>query len=182
MKENILLLTFTHHLTMKNSFQSYSTVGLLSLALLVNGCSNLTPGENAAIAAGVVGTAAGVALGASHVNPGITIPVALGGAALAGAGAYIYSKQRATIDQRRIAEARARLYYAQLNEEDHDRAGRYLAVNTPNTPQTQGQAVMLYDTQTGAASQDVYDMKNIPPVGSSTKIGNSPATYIGTGR
>ncbi len=154
---------------------------ILILALAFSSCSNLTPGENAAIAAGVVGTAAGVALGCSGVNPGVTIPVALGGAALAGAGAYVYTKQRATVDQRRIAEARARLYYAQLNQQQQNNVERYLAVNASNTTQTQGQAVMLYDTQTGTASQEVYDMKQVPSVGSSTKLGNSSATYIGSG-
>lgn len=165
---------------MKNSLRTYLMPGLLTLALTFTSCSNLTPGENAAIAAGVVGTAAGVALGCSGVNPGITIPVALGGAALAGAGAYVYTKQRATVDQRRIAEARARLYYAELNQQQQNQ--RYLAVNAPNTAQNQGQAVMLYDTQTGSASQEVYDMKKVPAVGSSTKLGNTPATYIGSGQ
>ncbi len=154
----------------------------LTLALTFTSCSNLTPGENAAIAAGVVGTAAGVALGCSGVNPGITIPVALGGAALAGAGAYIYTKQRATVDQRRIAEARARLYYAELNQQQQNNAERYLAVNAPNTAQTKGQAVMLYDTQTGSASQDVYDLKKVPAVGTKTNLGSASATYIGSGQ
>lgn len=155
---------------------------LLAVALTFTSCSNLTPGENAAVAAGVVGTAAGVALGCSGVNPGITIPVALGGAALAGVGAYVYTKQRATVDQRRIAEARARLYYAELNQQQQNHSGRYLAVDAPNTAQTQGQAVMLYDTQTGSTSQDVYDMKKTPAVGSSAKLGNTSATYIGSGQ
>ena len=155
---------------------------LLTIALTFTSCSNLTPGENAAIAAGVVGTAAGVALGCSGVNSGVAIPVALGGAALAGAGAYVYTKHRATVDQRRIAEARARLYYAELNEQQQNHSGRYLAVNAPNTAQTGGQSVMLYDTQAGSASQEVYDMKKVPAVGSSTTLGNKPATYIGAGQ
>jgi hypothetical protein len=155
---------------------------LLTIALTFTSCSNLTPGENAAIAAGVVGTAAGVALGCSGVNSGVAIPVALGGAALAGAGAYVYTKHRATVDQRRIAEARARLYYAELNEQQQNHSGRYLAVNAPNTAQTEGQSVMLYDTQAGSASQEVYDMKKVPAVGSSTTLGNKPATYIGAGQ
>lgn len=163
------------------NLRSYLIPGLLSLALGVTGCSNLTPGENAAVAAGVVGTAAGVALGASGVNSAITIPVALGGAALAGVGAYVYTKERATVDQRRIAEARARLYYAELNQQQQGRSGRYLAVNAPNTAQTKGQAVMLYDTQTGSTSQEVYDMKKVPTVGSPTSLGNTSATYIGSG-
>lgn len=164
------------------SFRLSFLSSILILGLTFSSCSNLTPGENAAIAAGVVGTAAGVALGCSGVNPGVTIPVALGGAALAGAGAYVYTKQRATVDQRRIAEARARLYYAELNQQQQNNAGRYLAVNAPNTPQAQGQSVMLYDTQTGSTSQDVYDLKKAPAVGSSTKLGGTSATYIGSGQ
>ena len=154
----------------------------LVAALSITSCSNLTPGENAAIAAGVAGTASGVALGVSRVNPAITIPVAIGSAILAGAGTYLYTKNRATIDQRRIAEARARLYYAQLNQQQQESAGRYVAVNAPNTAATKGQAVMLYDTQTGAAKPDVYDLKQVPSVGTATTIGNTPATYIGSGK
>ena len=153
----------------------------LIISLGVAGCSNLTPGENALMAAGIAGTAAGVALGASGVNSGITIPVALGAAALAGGGTYLYAKNRATIDQRRIAEARARLYYANLNEQQQQQSQRYLAVNAPNSANTQGQSVMLYDTQTGQASNDVYDVKRTPAVGQATTIANTSATYIGSG-
>ncbi|MFZ4116277.1 MAG: hypothetical protein ACOYK6_06090 [Chthoniobacterales bacterium] len=145
-----------------------------------SGCSNLTPTENGLLAAGAVGAATGVALGTT-VSPAISIPVSIGSALLAGGGAYLYSKNRATIDQRRIAEARARLYYARLNESEQARTHRYLAVNAPNTSRTQGQAVMLYDTQTQSMSGDVYDMKKVPAVGSSTSLGNGQATYIGSG-
>ncbi len=153
---------------------------LLVALLGTSGCSNLTPTENGLLAAGAVGAASGVALGTT-VSPAISIPVSIGSALLAGGGAYLYAKNRATIDQRRIAEARARLYYARLNQEEQGRVERYLAVNAPNTSRTQGQAVMLYDTQTQSMSSDVYDMKKIPPVGSSTSLGSSQATYIGSG-
>jgi hypothetical protein len=147
----------------------------------VSGCSNLTPTENGLLAAGAVGAATGVALGTT-VSPSISIPVAIGSALLAGGGAYLYSKNRATIDQRRIAEARARLYYAKLNQSEQESTNRYLAVNAPNTSNTQGQAVMIYDTQTQSIYPDVYDMKKVPSVGAPTSIGsNSPATYIGSG-
>lgn len=145
-----------------------------------SGCSNLTPIENGLLAAGTAGAATGVALGTT-VSPSISIPVAIGSALLAGGGAYLYSKNRATIDQRRIAEARARLYYAKLNQSEQESTNRYLAVNAPNTSKTQGQAVMLYDTQSQSVSSDVYDLKQVPPVGTSTSIGNNPATYIGSG-
>jgi hypothetical protein len=154
----------------------------LAIALFTTGCSNLTPGENAAIAAGVVGTATGVALGASGVSPGITIPVALGAAALAAGGTYLYAKNRASIDQRRIAEARARLYYARLNDQQQAQTGRYLAVKTADAPQTQGQPVMLYDTHSGQTGNTVYDLKSTPVVGQPTSVDNTQATYIGSGR
>ena len=131
------------------------------------------------IAAGVAGTATGVALGTTGNGAGLTIPVALGAAALAGAGTYVYAKHRATIDQRRIAEARARLYYAQLDQVQQQRSQRYLAVNAPNTSKTQGQDVMLYDTRTRRVANDVYDLKTVPKVGQTTSLGNNTATYIG---
>lgn len=151
-------------------------VFFLLLALSFTGCSNLTPTENSLMAAGATGAATGIALGASGVNPAITIPVSIGSALLAGGGTYLYSKNRATIEQRRIAEARARLYYAQQGATE-----RYLAVNAPNTANTQGQSVMLYDTQTGSVGNTVYDLKHIPTPGQTTSLGNTPATYIGSG-
>ncbi len=166
---------------MKFIVHSFASL-LLVIALATTGCSNLTPGENAAIAAGVVGTAAGVALGASGVNAGITIPVALGAAALAAGGTYLYAKNRATIDQRRIAEARARLYYARLNERQQAQTGRYLAVKTSPNAQNQGQPIMLYDTQTGqTVGNTVYGVQSTPRVGQKTSIDSTPATYIGSG-
>ncbi len=150
---------------------------LLILTLGASGCSNLTPTENAMMAAGAVGAATGVALGTT-VNPAISIPVSIGSALLAGGATYLYAKNRATIDQRRIAEARARLYYAQQAQGSTQ---RYLAVNAPNTASTQGQSVMLYDTQTGTTSNTVYDLKRVPAVGQTTTLGNTKATYIGSG-
>lgn len=163
-----------------SSRHSFCFTGLLILILGFTGCSNLTPTENGLLAAGLTGAATGVALGTT-TSPSISIPVSIGSALLAGGGAYLYSKNRATIDQRRIAEARARLYYAQLSEEEQQRTNRYLAVNAPNTSKTQGQAVMLYDTQTKSASSHVYNMQKVPAVGNSTLLDNNHATYIGSG-
>lgn len=153
-----------------------SLVSVLFLALGFTGCSNLTPTENSLMAAGATGAATGIALGASGVNPAITIPVSIGSALLAGGGTYLYSKNRATIDQRRIAEARARLYYAEQGANQ-----RYLAVNAPNAANTQGQSVMLYDTQTGSVGSTVYDLRQLPARGHPTVLGNTTATYIGSG-
>ena len=95
---------------------------------------------------------------------------------------WMIAKNRATIDQRRIAEARARLYYARLNQSQQTQSGRYLAVKTSNEPQTRGQSVMLYDTQSGQTGNTVYDLKATPPVGQATRVDNTTATYIGSGR
>jgi len=154
---------------------------LITIALGASGCSNLTPVENALIAAGVAGAATGVALGTTGNSAGLTIPVALGAAVLAGAGTYVYAKHRATIDQRRIAEARARLYYAQLDQQQQQHTQHYLAVNAPNTSKTQGQNVMLYDTRTRKIANDIYDLKAVPKVGQTTSLGNTAATYVGSG-
>lgn len=165
----------------KKSYSFHFVSLLLALALVgTTGCSNLTPTENGLLAAGAVGAATGVALGTT-VNPAISIPVSIGSALLAGGGAYLYAKNRATIDQRRIAEARARLYYAQLSERAQNNTQRYLAVNAPNSANTQGQSVMLYDTRTGTVGNTVYDVKRTPAVGQTTAIGNTTATYIGSG-
>ena len=150
---------------------------LLILTLGASGCSNLTPTENAMMAAGAVGAATGIALGTT-TSPAISIPVSIGSALLAGGATYLYAKNRATIDQRRIAEARARLYYAQQAQGGTQ---RYLAVNAPNTASTQGQSVMLYDTRTGTTGTTVYDLKRVPAVGQTTTLGNTAATYIGSG-
>lgn len=161
--------------------RAYLLSFLLIISPLLTSCSNLTPGENAALTGLSTGAVTGIALGASKVDPSITIPVALGSAALVGLGTYFYAKHRATIDQRRIAEARARLYYANLNQQEQQQSQRYLAVNTANDASAKGQNVMLYDTQTGHASNDVYDMKKVPATGQTTSVGNTQATYIGSG-
>lgn len=176
-----LLIKVIIFITSSIFMRSYLLPLFLIISLGITGCSNLTPTENALLTGLGTGAVTGIALGASGVDPSITIPVALGSAALVGAGTYLYAKNRATIDQRRIAEARARLYYANLNQQEQQQSQRYLAVNAPNSSNTQGQAVMLYDTQTGQTSKDVYDMKKTPAIGNQTTVDNTTATYIGSG-
>jgi hypothetical protein len=168
--------------TSSSFFSSLFLILLTISVLITTSCSNLTPTENGLLAGGLAGAATGIALGASGVNSGVTIPTALGAAVLAGGGTYLYSKHRATIEQRRIAEARARLYYAQLNQQEQSNTNRYLAVRTPDANDTQGRSVMLYDTRTGQAQDNVYDVRSTPAIGASTTIDNTPATYIGNGQ
>jgi len=94
---------------------SLSLVAALSLA--TTGCESLTPGENAGVVGTVVGSAAGIAMGAAGVPGYITAPVSIGAGALAGAATYVIAKHQATERQRKIAEQRARLYYAELEAE-----------------------------------------------------------------
>ena len=57
------------------SFRIRFTVLPLAACVAMSGCSNLTPGENAALAAGATGLAVGLPLALTGVNPAVTIPV-----------------------------------------------------------------------------------------------------------
>ncbi|MDD5200702.1 MAG: hypothetical protein PHC88_12975, partial [Terrimicrobiaceae bacterium] len=87
------------------------------LAIGFSGCSNLTPGENAGLFGTLAGVAVGVPLAAAGVDPSIAIPVTIGAAALVAGAAYVYAKHQADEQQRKIAEARARLYMAKVARE-----------------------------------------------------------------
>lgn len=171
----------------------------------VSGCSNLTPGENAAFAGGIVGLAVGIPLAAAGVDSRIAVPVTIGAAALAAGGAYLYAKHQADQEQRRIAEARARLYLAQRAERQRKeetaaarlaaassssskkktapkKESRYIAVETEQRQGYEGEsAVMVYDTESERlVGNDVYDVKK-SKVGSVAKYDSVNAEYVGTG-
>ena len=77
---------------MKTQFLSARLIGLPVLAsVALSGCSNLTPGENAAIAGVASGLAVGLPLALTGVNPAVTIPVTAGAALAAGGGDYFIS-------------------------------------------------------------------------------------------
>lgn len=184
---------------------SILTVIPVSLVLVVGGCSNLSPGENAAIFGGLAGAATGIPLGASGVNPAVTIPVAAGSAVVAGAAAYVISKHQADREQRRIAEERARAYVAQREAEQKaaEAAARaqaartatarrqpapqpvpqYIAVETTPGPQAQGKSsVMVYDTQRRSlVGNDVYDLKKTPKQGTVAQLDTRQAVFVGEG-
>ncbi len=185
--------------SMKN--KSFKAGGLaLSLAVGFSGCSNLSPGENAGIFGGLTAVAVGVPLAASGVDPNIGIPITLGAAALAATTAYIYAKYQADENQRRIAEARARLYLAQRAQDRReeqaaaDRAtsrqaarksapSRYIAVETdPGNDYKGKSAVMIYDTKSEElVGNNVYDLKSAPKSGTVSKYDTVQAEYVGTG-
>ena len=117
----------------------------LAACVALGGCSNLTPGENAALAAGATGLAVGLPLALTGVNPAVTIPVTAGAAVLAGGGTYLISKNQASARQRQVAEDRARNYAARTGEFSK-RSTRYIAVRTEDGGRAQGKAqVMIYD-------------------------------------
>jgi len=153
----------------------------VAASLVLSGCSNLTPGENAAVAGVATGLAVGLPLALTGVNPAVTIPVTAGAALAAGGGAYLISRNQATKRQRQVAEDRAREYVARTGEYSK-KSTRYIAVRTEDF-RTQGKAqVMIYDINSGSIVSDtVYDMRSVPPVGEMGEFGGYRARYIGTG-
>jgi hypothetical protein len=166
----------------KTSLLSRSTILPLAACVALAGCSNLTPGENAALAAGATGLAVGLPLALTGVNPAVTIPVTAGAAVLAGGGTYLISKNQASARQRQVAEDRARNYAARTGEFSK-RSTRYIAVRTEDGGRAQGKAqVMIYDIHSGTiVGNAVYDMNSVPPVGEMGDFAGYHARYIGTG-
>lgn len=159
----------------------------LVASVAATGCSNLTPGENAGVFGTVAGAATGIALGASGVPSYITVPVAVGAGALTGVAAYVIAKHQADQEQRKIAEARARTYYAKLDAEQKEamkkQKVRYIAVDTEKRENYEGEkAVMVFDTQSQElVGNNVYDVKEAPKVGQTSKFDTYTAQYVGTG-
>jgi hypothetical protein len=153
----------------------------MAVSLALGGCSNLTPGENAAVAGVATGLAVGLPLALTGVNPAVTIPVTAGAALAAGGGAYLISRNQATKRQRQVAEDRARDYVARTGEYSK-KSTRFIAVRTEDF-RTQGKAqVMVYDIHSGTIVSDtVYDMRSVPPVGEMGDFGGYRARYIGSG-
>ena len=103
--------------------------------------------------------------------------------------AYVIAKHQATERQRRIAEARARIYYANLAPSKKialkQKRVRYIAVDTEKNEQTSPKAkksIMIWDTQSQSmAGNSVYDVQSTPAVGGTAKFDNYSAAYAGTG-
>jgi len=164
---------------------------MMCVAVFTTACENLSPGENAAMFGTAAGLATGIPLGVSGVNPGVTIPVTAGAAALAAGAAYVISKQQASERQRKIAEQRARLYLAeqeaaqkkQQQQAAKAKKARYIAVKTEKESNNQGaDQVMIFDTQSNQiVGNNVYDLKTSPEVGQTTKFDTYTAQYVGKG-
>ncbi len=160
-----------------------------SIALLVAGCENMTPGENGAVFGGAAGLLAGGIARAAGASTGESLLIGAATGAVVGLTAYIIAKHQATERQRRVAEERARVYYGRLaagrRTELRRRRVRYLAVDTERNEQTSPKAkksVMIWDTQSeSVVGNNVYDIQNAPPVGSTAKFETYSAEYVGGG-
>lgn len=167
--------------------KSHLPIVVTVAALASTGCSNLTPGENAGVFGTVAGAATGIALGASGVPGYVTVPVAIGAGVAAGAAAYVISKYQASENEKRIAQARAELYYKQLDAEQkaelEKKKVRYIAVDTKPERKIEGEkAVMVFDTKSQQiVGNNVYEVKEAPKVGQTTKLDNYTAQYVGSG-
>lgn len=168
----------------------------VTASVVAAGCQNMTPGENAAVFGGLAGAATGIALGASGVDSAISIPVTAGAAVLAGAAAYVVSKQQATAHQRQIALANAQAAVAKMEAKEKKQASRatgqpktkrprFIAVDTvaaSESPKGTRQ-VMVYDTRSEQiVGSNVYNVGKTPGVGSVNRYETVSAQYVGTGR
>ncbi len=102
---------------------------------------------------------------------------------------YSIARYEATEHQRQVAEIRARQSYARMSAQRRAnmkaKKVRYIAVDTERGQKTSPKAkktVMIYDTQTNrVASNTAYDVEKAPSVGTTAKIDNYSAEYVGSG-
>jgi hypothetical protein len=110
-------------------------------------------------------------------------------AAVIATAIYFIAKHEASERQREVAEMRARQSYARMSQKRKAnmkaRKVRYIAVETERGQASSPKAkktVMIYDTQTQkVASNSAYDVEKTPSVGSTAKIDNYSAEYVGSG-
>src|SRR5262245_58812964 len=95
------------------------------------------------------------------------------------------TKHKAAEKQRRTAEERARLAYAQMGPDRKARVRktRYVAVDTVRERNSTGaKSVMIYDTQKQqVVGNNVYDVKESPKEGTVSKFDTYSAEYVGSG-
>jgi hypothetical protein len=102
---------------------------------------------------------------------------------------YSIARYEANERQRQVAEMRARQSYARMSAKRRAdmkaKKVRYIAVDTERSGKTSPKAkktVMIYDTQTNrVASNTAYDVEKAPSVGTTAKIDNYSAEYVGSG-
>ena len=158
---------------------------LAALSIFSTGCADLTPGQNAAVFGAASGAAAGGIASAAGAGAGRSVAIGAATGAVVAAVTYIIAQHQATERQRRLAEERAQRAYAQQKSQLKARKTRYIAVDTEKNDQTSPQAkksVMIWDTQSQeVVGNNVYDVKNPPPVGSTAKFDTYSAEYVGSG-
>jgi len=186
---------------------TFRSVALITaVALTVSGCTQLSPGENAAVFGGISGAAAGGIARAAGLSTGESIATGAAVGAVVAATTFIIAKHQASVRQRRIAEARARAAYQRLLAErqaeeqraaarrakpkgNKARAGkkmpRYIAVETEkderSSPKAE-KAVMIWDTQSQEiVGNNVYDIESTPAVGTTARFETYSAEYVGGG-
>src|SRR6266446_7666242 len=87
---------------------------IVTAALFVSGCENLSPEGNAAVAGTVSGIGAGALARGLGANTGESAAIGLATGAVVAATVYIIAKHQATERQRRIAQERARVAAARI--------------------------------------------------------------------
>ena len=110
-------------------------------------------------------------------------------AAVVAVTVYFIARYEATERQRQVAEQRGRQAYARMPEGRKTamkkKKVRYIAVDTEKGQKTSPKAkktVMIYDTETQkVATNTAYDVEKAPAVGSTAKIDNYSAEYVGSG-
>ena len=160
-----------------------------SIALLVAGCSDLTPGENAGLFGGIAALAGQQIASAAGVGPLGSLAIGAAAGAVVALTAYVIAKHQATERQRRLAEWRARVYYRRMAPDKKialkQKRVRYIAVDTEKNEKTSPKAkkaVMIWDTQSeSVVGNSVYDVQSPPPVGATAKFDTYSAEYVGGG-
>jgi cell division protein FtsL len=166
-------------------------ISAVSLAAVIatTGCSNLTPGENAAVFGATGGVLAGGIARAAGMGTAESIAVGAATGAVIAVTTYIIAKHQATERQRRVAEQRAKVYYGRLSTEKKTtmkkKRVRYIAVDTERDERTSPKAkksVMIWDTQSEqVVGNNVYDVQNPPDRGETAKFETYSAQYVGSG-
>lgn len=162
---------------------------MAAVTIFAAGCSEMTPGENAALFGTLGGAAAGGIARAAGLSTGESIAVGVASGAIIAATTYIIAKHQATERQRRIAEERARLAYRRMPEKKKvamkKRRVRYIAVDTEKDERTSPKAkksVMIWDTQSQqVVGNNVYDVQTPPREGQTAKFETYSAEYVGSG-
>jgi hypothetical protein len=149
--------------------KNVSLIVIMLTTLLLTGCSE--PDENTAAYAAVV------AAGRRDIG------------SMEGAITYVIAKRQATARQRQIAEQRARHTYAAMppkkKVELKQKKVSYIAVDTEKDNRTSPKAeksVMIWNTSSEEiVGNDVYDVANVPQVGTTAVFETYAAEYIGVG-